>query len=175
MKYFKKIAGERLYLSPMNVEDAETYVKWLNSRDVSDNLGLTSSVGRVPGEKEYIESKKGNDYDFSIVLNDDTLIGNISLMNVNLVSGKATLGIFIGDESNRNKGYGTEAMKLLVDYGFNILRLHNIDLNVFDFNKGAIKSYEKVGFKEYGRRHESYFLDGKYHDEICMEIINKGE
>ena len=96
-------------------------------------------------------------------------------MNVNLVSRKATLGIFIGDEENRSKGYGTEAMKLLVDYGFNILGLHNIDLNVFAFNKQAIRAYEKVGFKEYGRRHESYFLDGKFHDEISMEIINKGE
>ena len=173
MKYFKKIVGERLYLSPMNVEDAETYVNWLSDRKVTDNLGMTSSVVRVPGEKEYIESKKNNDYDFSIVLNDDTIIGNISLMHVDLVSGKATLGIFIGDEENRNKGYGTEAIKLLVDYGFNILRLHNIDLNVFDFNEGAIKSYKKAGFKEYGRRHESYFLDGKYHDEISMEIINE--
>ena len=173
MKYFKKIVGERLYLSPMNVEDAETYVRWLSSRDVTDNLGMTASVGTLLGEKEYIESRKNGSYDFSIVLNDDTVIGNIGLMRADLVSGKATLGIFIGDESNRNKGYGTEAMKLLVDYGFNILRLHNIDLKVFSFNERAIKSYEKVGFKEYGRRHESYFLDGKYHDEICMEIINE--
>ena len=173
MKYFKKIVGERLYLSPMNVEDAENYVKWMSDRKVTDNLGLTSSIFNIPGEKEYLESKKDNSYDFSIILNDDTLIGNISLMHVDNVSGKATLGIFIGDEENRNKGYGTEAIKLLVDYGFNILRLHNIDLNVFDFNKSAIKSYEKAGFKEYGRRHESYFLDGKYHDEISMEIINE--
>lgn len=173
MKYFKKIVGERLYLSPMNVEDAETYVNWLSNRNVTDNLGMTASVVNLQGEKEYIESKRSNSYDFSIVLNDDTLIGNISLMDVNPSLGKATLGVFIGDESNRNKGYGTEAMKLLVDYGFNILRLHNIDLKVFSFNERAIKSYEKVGFKEYGRRHESYFLDGKYHDEICMEIINE--
>ena len=173
MKYFKKIAGERLYLSPMNVEDVETYVKWLNDRKVTDNLGMTRSICTLPGEKEYIESKKSTDYDFSIVLNDDTLIGNISLMDVNLVSRKATLGIFIGDEENRSKGYGTEAMKLLVDYGFNILGLHNIDLNVFALNERAIKAYEKVGFKEYGRRHESYVLDGKFHDETSMEIINE--
>ena len=175
MKYFKKIVGERLYLSPMNVEDAETYVKWMNDRKVTDNLGNTRRVCTLLGEKEYIESRKNDNYDFSIVLNDDTLIGNISLMDVNLVSRKATLGIFIGEEENRSKGYGTEAMKLLVDYGFNILGLHNIDLNVYAFNERAIKAYEKVGFKEYGRRHESYFLDGKYHDEINMEIINKGE
>jgi len=175
MKYFKKIVGERLYLSPMNVEDAETYVKWMSDRTVTDNLGNTSRICTLPGEKEYIESRKSSDYDFSIILNDDTIIGNISLMDVNLVSRKATLGIFIGEEENRSKGYGTEAMKLLVDYGFNILGLHNIDLNVFAFNEQAIRAYEKVGFKEYGRRHESYFLDGKFHDEISMEIINKGE
>ena len=173
MKYFKKIVGERLYLSPMNVEDAETYVNWLSNRDVTDNLCLTCKVETIPGEREYIESKKDGSYDFSIVLNDDTLIGNISLMDVSTLSGKATLGIFIGDEKNRNKGYGTEAIKLIVDYGFNILRLHNIDLKVFSFNERAVKSYEKAGFKEYGRRHESYFLDGKYHDEIFMEIINE--
>ena len=173
MKYFKKIVGERLYLSPMNVEDAETYVNWLNNRDVSDNLGMTANVVTVPEEKVYIDSKKSNDYAFSIVLNDDTLIGNLSLMDMNILSGKASLGIFIGDEKNRNKGYGPEAIKLIVDYGFNILRLHNIDLRVFSFNERAIKAYEKVGFKEYGRRHESYFLDGKYYDEIFMEIINE--
>ena len=173
MKYFKKIVGERLYLSPMNALDTETYVKWLSDRKVTDNLGMTSQIVNLIGEKEYIESKKGNSYDFSIVLNDDTIIGNISLMHVDFISRKATLGIFIGDEENRSKGYGTEAIKLLVDYGFNILGLHNIDLNVFDFNIGAIKSYEKAGFKEYGRRHESYFLDGKFHDELSMEIINE--
>ena len=92
-----------------------------------------------------------------------------------LVSGSKNQNLIeiIGDEENRSKGYGTEAMKLLVDYGFNILGLHNIDLNVFEFNKQAIKAYEKVGFKEYGRRHESYFLDGKFYDEISMEIINE--
>ena len=174
MKYFKKIVGERLYLSPMNVEDAEAYTKWMNSRDVTDNLNNTCRVCTVEIERNYIASKTSTDYDFSIVLNDGTLIGNVSLMNLNLISGTASLGIFIGEEENRNKGYGTEAMKLLVDYGFNILRLHNIDLSVFSFNERAIKSYEKVGFKEYGRRHESYFLDGKYHDEIFMEIVNRG-
>ena len=175
MKYFKKIVGERLYLSPMNPDDTEIYTKWMNDRKVTDNLGLTSSMCPIEVERNYIQGKKSNNFDFSIVLNDDTLIGNISLMDVDNVSGTATLGIFIGEEENRGKGYGTEAIKLLVDYGFNILRLHNINLHVFDFNKPAIRSYEKVGFKESGRRHECYFLDGKYHDQIHMEIIDTND
>ena len=173
MKYFKKIVGERLYLSPMNVEDVEIYTKWLNDRSTTDNISGTTKVITLQGEKEFIESRKSYDYDFSIVLNDDTLIGNISLQNVDLISRKATLGIFIGEEENRSKGYGTEAMKILIDYGFNILGLHNINLNVFSFNERAIRAYNKVGFREYGRRHESYFLNGHFYDSINMEIINE--
>ena len=62
-------------------------------------------------------------------------------------------------------------MKLLLDFGFKYLNLNNIDLQVFDFNKNAIACYKKVGFKEYGRRHECHFLDGKYHDSVSMEIL----
>lgn len=49
--------------------------------------------------------------------------------------------------------------------------MHNVNLEVFSFNKRAIKCYEKVGFKEYGRRHDVYFLDGKYYDKVEMEIL----
>lgn len=62
---------------------------------------------------------------------------------------------------------------LLLDFGFKYLNLNNIDLQVFDFNKNAIDCYKKVGFKEYGRRHEAYYCGGKYHDVIYMEILRK--
>lgn len=64
-------------------------------------------------------------------------------------------------------------MKLLLDYGFNYINLNNIDLGVFSFNTQAIRCYKKVGFKEYGTRHEAYFLNGKYYDKICMEYLRK--
>ena len=64
-------------------------------------------------------------------------------------------------------------LNLLLDYGFNQLRCHNIDLGVFSFNERAINCYKKLGFKEYGRRHECYFLDGKWHDAIKMEVTEQ--
>ena len=70
-------------------------------------------------------------------------------------------------------GYGTEVLRLLLDYGFNQLRLHNICLKVFNFNERAINCYKDVGFVECGRRHECYYLDGKYYDVITMEILDK--
>ncbi|MDD3187574.1 MAG: GNAT family protein [Bacilli bacterium] len=173
MKYYKKIEGSRVYLSPMNVEDAEAYLTWLNDRKVSDNIHATSKIYNLPREVEWIEnSLKNGDYTFSIILKEkDILIGNAGIHNIKNIDRAATLGIFIGDEEYRGKGIGTEVIMLLLDYGFNYLNLHSIDLDVFSFNKRAISCYKKVGFKECGVRHECYYLDGKYHDDIKMEIL----
>lgn len=173
MKYFKKIEGERIYLSPVNIDDAEIYAKWLNDRKVTDGIHNTSRVMGIENEREWLQNtlSKGR-FIFSIVLKEnDTLIGNCGFADCNLIDRIGTLGIFIGEEEYRNNGYGAEALKLLLDYGFNILNLHNISLGVFSFNERAIACYKKIGFKEYGRRHECYYLDGKYHDEIFMEVL----
>lgn len=93
---------------------------------------------------------------FAIVkTEDDTLIGNCGLDKVDHISRKATIGIFIGDKDNRGKGYGSEALKLLLDFGFKYLNLNNIDLQVVDFNKNAIACYKKWDLKnmEEGMKH----------------------
>lgn len=175
MGYYKKIVGERIYLSPMCVEDAEKYVEWMSDRSVTDGIRSTRKIMTVEAERKWItENLENGTYNFSIVLKEnDELIGSCSINNPNLIDKTATLGIFIGDEINRNKGYGAEALSLLLDYGFNILNLNNIGLGVFSFNERAINCYKKIGFKEYGRRHECYYLDGKYYDEILMEVLKK--
>lgn len=171
MKYFKKIVGQRIYLSPMNVDDLETYVKWFNDSNVTDGLGATPRVTSFDGEREWIRVNSSK-YQFAIVsLEDDQLLGNCGIEAIDSVEQSAEVGLFIGDEANRNKGLGTEVLKLLVDYGFDTLNLHNIMLKVFSFNERAIKCYKKVGFKEIGRRRESYFLHGKYHDQVFMDIL----
>lgn len=175
MKYFKKIKGNRIYLSPFSLDDADVFVSWMSDRSTSDGIKQTSKVNNVLLEEEWITKtlEKGS-YNYSIVLNEkDILIGTCCLDKIDFISGTATIGIFIGDEKYRNNGYGSEAISLLLDYGFNFLRLNNIDLQVFSFNERAIKCYQKCGFKEYGRRHDCYFLDGKYYDEIFMEVLLK--
>lgn len=173
MKYYKKLIGERIYLSIMNIEDAEKFVEWFCDFRTTDGIGKSSSIVTIESEKEWLEnSLKNNDFVFSIIdLKKDELIGNCSIMNINQKDRCAEVGIFIGDEEYRSKGYGTEALKLLLDYGFNYLNLNNIELHVMSFNERAINCYKKVGFKEYGRRRESYFLNGKYYDRIGMDIL----
>lgn len=175
MKYLKKINGERIYLSPINIEDVDKYIEWMNDKNITDKIHATHKIINIENEKEWINDVllKG-EYVFCIIKKEgDILIGNCSIMNLNLIDRTATLGIFIGDQKNHHQGYGQEALRLLLDYGFNILNLNNINLGVFAFNENAIKCYKSVGFKEYGRRHECYYLDGKYHDEIFMEVLKK--
>ena len=91
--------------------------------------------------------------------------------DINSINRTATLGIFIGDKNFRGNGYGTEAIRLLLDYGFNYMNLNNIKLDVMEFNERAIKCYKKCGFKEYGRRRKCRFINGKYYDSIEMDIL----
>ena len=101
------------------------------------------------------------------------IVENCGIEKIDYINRTGILGIFIGQEEARNKGYGKETVKLLLDFGFNYLNLHSIELKVMSFNKRAIKCYEKCGFKEVGRRREAYFLNGKYHDVIEMDIIRR--
>lgn len=140
MPYFKKIVGERVYLSPINVEDVEKYTEWVNDLDVTINLIIAPNVYSLEKEREALIRLNKEGYNFAIVtLDKDELIGNCGLIDVNLIHRTAEAGIFIGNKNYWNKGYGTEAMNLLLDYGFNLLNLNNIMLRVYSFNKSLIK------------------------------------
>jgi len=82
-------------------------------------------------------------------------------------------GIFIGDEANRGKGYGPEAIELILSFGFRILNLNNIMLHVSSFNLRGVMAYKKIGFKEIGRRTEALKVNNKKYDRVIMEILNR--
>ena len=172
MRYFPKIIGERLYLSPMNPDDAEQYTKWLNDPDVADHLGQYRQMISLGNEKKAMEQLSSEGHNYAIILKDnDTLIGNISLMDVEHIHRRATLGLFIGDAEQRGKRYGAEAIRLILSYGFNILNLHNVMLLVHADNPQGLACYEKVGFREVGRRREARIKDGHFIDLVYMDIL----
>ncbi len=174
MKYFKKLVGEHIYLSPIRVEDVEKYTEWMNDFETTDYTGRSSQIYTVENERKWLEGSiedKSNQIFGIVVLENDKLIGNCGIHKIDSKNRNATLGIFIGDKEERNKGYGTETIKLLLDYGFNYLNLHEIQLDVMSFNERAIRCYEKAGFKQYGRRRESEYVNGKYYDRISMDIL----
>jgi len=162
MPYFEKIPGERIYLSPINPDDAELYTKWLNDLEVTRWLGSTGSVFSLPADGD---NPRGG----------DRLIGGTGFNGINQANRRATLGIFIGEAEDRSKGYGTEALRLLVDFGFKWLGLNNIDLHVHSSNARAIRCYEKAGFRAYGRRTGAILHDGEWMDDVLMEILAKDQ
>lgn len=85
----------------------------------------------------------------------------------------AVEGIFIGDKKYWGKGYGTDAMRVLVKFIFEQMNIHKVKLNVYSFNERAIKSYEKCGFKVEGVLRQEIFRDGRYYDEIIMGLLKE--
>lgn len=175
-KYFKKVIGKNLYLSPLHPDDAIQNTIWMNDLDLTKYLlPISSHVFTIDEERNYLEQKNtNNNINFCIVkLENNELLGNCSFSKIDHLHKTAEIGLFIGNEENRNKGYGTEAIKLLLEFGFNYLNLNNIMLKVLSFNERAIKSYEKAGFKVFGKRHQTYFINNEWYDSILMEILRE--
>lgn len=176
MQYFKKLVGDRIYLAPKGAsdEEVEKFTEWMNDFQVTDYIGSSARMMTLNEEKEWLENfnKNNKNRNFNIIeLNKDKLIGTISLENLNWTDRSATLGIFIGDKDYRNSGYGTEAIKLLLEYGFRYLNLHSIRLDLLSINERAHKCYLKCGFKDTGKSREAIFLNGKYYDKLHMDIL----
>jgi RimJ/RimL family protein N-acetyltransferase len=171
MKYYPKISGDRIYLSPLCLDDSERYTAWLNDFSTSRFLTLTSAQVTAQGERESLVALS-KEHCYAIVeRGKDELLGNVGLFAFDQTHRSAEVGIFIGEESRRGKGFGTEALRLLCDYGFNVLNLRSIRLKTYDFNERAAASYRKVGFKNAGRFRKAHFYAGAYHDILLMDLL----
>ena len=100
-------------------------------------------------------------------------IGAIGLNNLHIRNKRATFGITIGDPKYWSHGYGTEAATLLIDYAFKKLKLHRLDLDVYNYNSRAIGLYKKLGFKKEAILREHNFYKGKYWDVLYMGLLNR--
>ncbi len=172
MRYFKKLVGQKCYLAPVDPDDVEIYTAWLNDLEVTRNLNLATYNVTVLSEKDALArlAKEGHVYGI-VDLERDALIGNLGLIDIDHINRRCGIGIFIGDKTYWGKGYGTEAMCLLLRYAFDYLNMNNVMLTVFGFNDRAHACYRKVGFQVMGRRRGAIFRDGQYFDQIYMDIL----
>lgn len=171
MRYFKKLVGSKCYLSPINPEDAETFTAWLNDLDVTRTLGSAASCFSLPYEREILE-KVAKEHVYAIVdCATDTPLGNVGLHQMDPVHRSCSIGIFIGEKSAWGKGYGPEAMRLLIGFAFDYLNMHSVKLMVYDFNTRGRAAYAKIGFKEAGRWRDGLFREGRWHDVILMDLL----
>jgi len=169
--YFKKLVGKKCYLSPIDINDAEKYTEWLNDQEVVKYLPLNHFALSLNNEKEFLQTLV-KDHNYAIIdLKSNQLIGNIGINNFDGIYQSGEIGIFIGNKDYWNRGYGTEAMTLLISYCFDILNLHSITLCTHETNKRAIKCYEKIGFKKVGEYRERILINQKYENLVLMDLL----
>ncbi len=169
------IVGEQVALGPMRKDLIPAYAGWYN------NLQMLRSLGDIPqpltpAQKERwyenANTASGSNITFTIFERHlERPIGITGLYGVDFRNRTAEFAITIAESDARGRGYGTEATRLMLDYAFTALGLHNVMLRVFSFNIAGIRTYAKAGFKKFGRRRECYLMGGKTWDVIYMECL----
>lgn len=170
------IRGSRVGLGPLRRELVPLYQRWINDLEVTRTLAVIGLGGPITleDEQQWYERATANRSDAIFTIYElSTLrpIGNCGLHSVSHRHGTATLCIAIGEKDCWNRGYGTEAVYLVLDYAFTVLELHNVMLTVYSDNPRAIRAYEKAGFRLFGRRREARRLAGQLHDELYMDAL----
>jgi diamine N-acetyltransferase len=170
------IVGEKVALGPLRRDLIPLWVKWLNDFEVTMMLGVVGPRPMtVEAEEAWYERTTKDERQVHFVIYElPTMrpIGTTGLHNVDYKDQTAEFGIFIGDKEAWGKGYGTETTRLVLEYGFSALGLHNIMLRVFSYNQRAIRAYTRAGFKLIGRWREAHRVGNRAYDEILMDCLS---
>ena len=167
------LLGERIYLRPLEQGDLHLIQRWANDPEIRQLTGEVMPMGEAAAA-EFLE-KVRTDRErvwFMIALRaNDRVIGEAGLLRMFNPWRTTDLSLIIGEQDTWGKGYGTEAILLLLDYAFGYLNFHRVSVGVVGFNERALRLYEKVGFKREGIQREGYYYDHQYHDFVMMSIL----
>ena len=170
------VVGEKVALGPLRRDLAASYARWSNQIDVRRGLDR-KGVATPESEEKWVEEclKDGAAdapklVEFTIYdRKDGEPIGTAGLLEIDYAHGRAGFGIALGER--RGKGLGTEATRLVLDFGFNILHLRNVLLEVLDWNAAAVKAYERAGFRHVGIRRAAVLSRGRRADVVLMDAV----
>lgn len=169
----KLMQTERIYLRPFELSDVDAYYPSLFDTEMRRLTGTQGSFTRAQVER-YVESAAQDDSRLMLLIALQTthvIIGEVVLMDIHDKNRSAHIRIAIDQPAHQGKGYGSEAMLLMLDYGFGIANLHRIELEVFAFNERAIRTYEKLGFQREGVKRDVLYYNHEYHDAILMSML----
>ena len=169
------LRGRLVYLRPAERDDIPLFVRWLSDARTTGFLASRSPIGLAMEERwfEDLLDHHGRDRWFFVIcrLEDGRPVGSLDLRDIGPTSGGAGLGIVIGDPADTSKGYGSDALRVLLDFGFGELRLERIWLEVFEFNERARHVYERLGFLHEATFRHAFFHGGRYLDLLRMAIL----
>ncbi|MFZ2097267.1 MAG: GNAT family protein [Anaerolineales bacterium] len=176
------IYGERIRFRAIEREDLPTFVRWLNDSEVKQGIMIHHPFSQAEEENwfEGMLKRPMDEHVMGIEIREASndggedhwrLIGTLGFTDIDWRNHSSEFGIMIGEKSYWNRGFGSEAVRLLVQYGFCTLNLNRIFLRVFENNPRAIRAYEKAGFVHEGRMRQAEYRDGKYIDVLVMSML----
>ncbi len=166
---------ETITLRPFRTEDAEPLWQSLESETINRLTGTHGTFTREQIDTYVANQIKADSDDrasFIIEANvDKRAVGEVVINEIDRDNHSGNIRIALFDETDFGKGYGTQAVRLMVGFGFRELKLHRISLGVYAFNPRAIHVYEKIGFVKEGVLRDALYWNGEYIDEITMSIL----
>lgn len=167
--------GDLVRLSAPQPEDRELFALWTQDADYLRMLDDDPIRPLTPDNFANMgEAIKSDDFYFHLrTLKENQLIGFVVLFNLKWRNQTAELAIGIGQSEYRGKGYGVDSLRLMLNYGFSELGLRRVSLTVMDYNIGAIKAYERVGFVREGAQRQAIYRDGRTYDLLQYGILRE--
>ena len=171
------LSGQLTRLMAIDAETAtESFARWTADAEYMRHLDSGPyQLYRAKKVREAIEKQQAEDphtIEFSVrTLADDNLIGFVAFDGIDWRNGDTYIAIGIGEPAYRGKGYGTDALRVMLRYGFNELNLWRVQLNVFSYNERAINTYLKTGFVVEGRQRGMMLREGRRWDFVYMSVL----
>jgi diamine N-acetyltransferase len=167
------VQGQRVGLGALRHDLIPAYLRWRSDPEVMRGTGESTQIPTVEAMQAWYEQAtkpRNREVHFTIYdLDDLAPVGTALLVRVNQHAGTAEFGLTIGER--RNQGLGTDATKLVLDWAFTVMGLHNIFLVTFSWNLPAIRAYSKAGFREIGRRRGAVVTYGQRYDQVLMDAV----
>ncbi|MEA2488986.1 MAG: hypothetical protein QOH21_778 [Acidobacteriota bacterium] len=171
------IAGEHVILRAFERDDAERCYRWMNDPNIVRTLNTRYPIA-FQNEVEWLErAMKANvtERHFAVERKDDrSHIGNASIHDIDWVSRNAWFGLFIGEPTAWNRGFGSDAIGTLVRFAFEEMNLTKLRIHVFDYNDRAKHVLETRGFVQEGRLRRDFYREGTWHDIVILSIFRDG-
>lgn len=169
----KEIHGKRIILREQREEDVPFFTYWFSQPQIMFQCGFEKPADEESVRKMInVSHRSGDSVWFTITDLDGTILGETGLLRMFPAWHQTDLTIIIPDPKTQRKGYGKEAIRIMLDLAFGEYQMHRVSIGVVGLNTEALKFYREIGFKQEGVLEEAYYYNNEYSDFIMMRILS---
>jgi RimJ/RimL family protein N-acetyltransferase len=169
------IIGERITLRSIERDDLPHVRRWLDDPELRRQIGARSPLSEAESVEwfERISADPARAWYVIVVDEDERVVGEAGLLRMDPEWRTTDMTVIVGEPDARGQGYGREAAELVLDFAFQYMGFHRVAIGVVGFHDGALRFWERLGFKREGLQREGYLLEGRFHDFVMMSILDE--